>query len=80
MKLRVVVTGVARTITSKGKDHTFSEVWAYLPNMPFPVQVDVYGSIDLAAGEYDVPVLFEARDRRLSAGFNFRQASVYKGA
>lgn len=81
MKVRVLVTGVFREITSaNGKKHIFSEIWVSLPNMPYPVQLDHYGSIDLAPAEYDVPVLFNVRDRRLNIQFNFAQSVQIKGA
>lgn len=81
MKVRILVTGVFREITSaNGKKHVFSEIWVSLPNMPYPVQLDHYGSIDLAPAEYDVPVLFHVRDRRLNIQFNFAQSVQIKGA
>lgn len=81
MKVKVLVTGVFREITSaNGKRHIFSEIWVSLPNMPYPVQIDHYGPIDLSPAEYEVPVLFNVRDRRLSIQFNFAQAVQIKGA
>lgn len=81
MKVKVLVTGVFREITSaNGKKHIFSEIWVHLPNMPYPVQIDHYGHIDLPPAEYDVPVLFNVRDRRLSIQFNFAQSVQIKGA
>lgn len=80
MKVRILVSGIARDIESKGKKHTFSECWVSLPGLPYPVQVDHYGVIDLAPGDYDVPMLFQVRDRRISVGFNFRQAAPVKVA
>lgn len=75
MKIKVHVTGSVRTINSStGKTHHFSEVWAHLPNQPYPVQVDVYGDIKLPAGEYEVPLTVESRDRRLGASLNFSHA------
>lgn len=79
MKIKVHVTGTVRTINSaNGKTHHFSEVWAHLPNQPYPVQVDVYGQIKLPAGEYEVPLIVESRDRRLGASLNFNQATPVK--
>lgn len=80
MKVRILVSGVAREIESKGKKHTFSECWVSLPGLPYPVQVDHYGVIDLAPGDYDVPMLFQVRDRRIALSFNFKQASPVKVA
>lgn len=75
MKIKVHVTGTVRTINSaNSKTHHFSEVWAHLPNQPYPVQVDVYGRVDLAAGVYEVPLTVESRDRRLGASLNFSHA------
>lgn len=78
MKIRILVSGLVREFNSKGKNHTFSECWVSLPGLPYPVQVDHYGVIDLAPGDYDVPMLFQVRDRRISVGFNFKQAVQVK--
>lgn len=80
IKFRVLVTGASRDIQSKGKTHTFSEVWVSFPGLPYPTQVDHYGIIDLAPGEYEVPVLFRVRDGRINTGFNFKSAQLVKGA
>lgn len=80
MKIRILVTGLFREIDSKGKKHIFSECWVSLPGLPYPVQVDHYGAIDLAPGDYDVPMLFQVQDRRVSVRFNFKQASPVKAA
>lgn len=80
MKVRILVSGLVREFESKGKKHIFSECWVSLPGMPYPVQVDYYGVIDLAPGDYHVPMLFEVRDRRISVSFNFKQAIPAKVA
>lgn len=80
MKVRVLITGLFREFDSKGKKHTFSEIWVSLPGLPHPVQLDHYGVIDLAPGDYDVPMLFEVRDRRAMPRYNFHQAVPVKAA
>lgn len=79
MKVKVLVTGLHRDITaSNGKKHRFSEAWVYLPNTPFPVQVDHYGDIDCDPGDYEVPVLIDVRDRRMSVRLDFGKAVPVK--
>lgn len=80
MNIRILVSGLVREIESKGKKHFFSECWVSLPGLPYPVQVDHYGVIDLAPGDYDVPLLFEVHDRRVSVRFNFKQAVPVKAS
>jgi len=79
MKVKVLVSGRFRDITSSnGKNHRFSEVWVYLPNAPFPVQVDHYGDIKADPGDYEVPLLVDVRDRRMSVRLDFTKAVPVK--
>lgn len=79
MKLKVLVTGLYRDITaSNGKNHRFSEAWVYLPNAPFPVQVDHYGGINVDPGDYEVPLLIDVRDRRMGVRLDFSKAVPVK--
>lgn len=79
MKVKVLVTGLYRDITAtNGKKHRFSEAWVYLPNAPFPVQVDHYGDINVDPGDYEVPLLIDVRDRRMGVRLDFGKATLIK--
>lgn len=79
MKVKVLVTGSRREIVSaNGRKHIFSDIWLSLPGLPYPAQVDFYGAIDLPAGEYDVPLNFEVRERRPGIRLDFSSATPCK--
>lgn len=79
MKVKVLVTGSRREITSaNGRKHIFSDIWVSFPGLPYPAQVDHYGAVELPAGEYDVPLNFEVRDRRPGLRFDFSSATAVK--
>lgn len=75
MQIKIGVTGSTSTFTSRkdGKDHTFSDVHVFTGG-PYPDKVQVYGNVPLAAGEYLVPVLLQARNERLHAQLDFSKA------
>lgn len=79
MKIRVHVPGSNRVVESKGRTHVFSDVWAYLPNTPFPQLVNHYGHTGVEPGDYLVPLVFQVREQRLSVQFNFKNSEPYKG-
>ena len=78
MKVRILVSGIARDIESKGKKHTFSECWVSLPGLPYPVRWIITVLILAPRAIMTYPCCFKVRDRRILFSFNFRQAVPVK--
>lgn len=75
MKLTVTLTGNSQSITARdGREFTLTEVYVHDASRPYPLLINHFGTIPLAAGDYIVPIALNERNKRLELDFNFKNA------
>ncbi|MEM2002931.1 MAG: hypothetical protein QXT77_09825 [Candidatus Methanomethylicaceae archaeon] len=75
MKVKCYVSGNVRQVSGRdGREHTFSEVFVYLPGEPMARPLNVYGALPVGRGMYEAQLKISIRNERLQADLDFSQA------
>lgn len=74
-KVKVFVSGNVRHVVGRdGREHSFSEVFVYLPGEPLARPLNIYGNPKVGRGMYEAHLKITIRNERLHAELDFSNA------